>query len=165
MKLEDFPYLTTSEFADYSTMITNIIAKPLIELLIGSLIGTITTGGKVVIPHGEDRLAYWDTSANICFGRYLMFTNVKNKTIPFWLGLDSTPWEARYIIWFEKKDITAYVNNLKQFFDPLGQYEKSVKEVWIILDYVTWENFCKSASPQQRSDIIKDFLVSVLGKL
>jgi hypothetical protein len=127
-----------------------------------------SVNGQYGIPVNEDWLKYWDTSANICFGRYLEFASVNNEAgpIPFWLGLDSTPWETRYIIWFEKIHLTATsLDNLKKTFDPFNQYEKSVKEVWIILDNTIWENFCKSASPPQRIDIIKDFLVRVLGVL
>jgi hypothetical protein len=77
------------------------------------------------------------------------------------LGLDITPCQIRFIIWFKKEKTKSYIPALKRRFG--AQYEESDNGLWIILDYKDFTDFCDTAKAcQSRSGIIRQFLASVL---
>jgi hypothetical protein len=163
MELKKFPYGTTSVFKKYSKLITCAIC----QFNAGSPIGTIVYDpSSEVGKKNEDLLKYWDGWSNdITFGRYLVFENCKNEKIEFWLGLSSTYTKARFIIWFKKDQVSNYITALENAYPP-ARCEESRCEVWITLDDNDFLKFCdKTTKDQGRKDIIKDFLVSVLGLL
>jgi hypothetical protein len=175
MELKDFPYTTTNRLVKYSKLVTKAIAS--FNRNNAFKLGTITFDPYNRSPPNEDLLKYWEeTSEDITFGRYLLYTpkkenneekeNKKNKdVIPFWTGISSTHTETIFCIWFEKNDISQYIAKLEEKFQS-NLLHKSKGEIWILMDRTDFDKFCDSDSCAHcRRQILKKFWKDVLGAL
>jgi hypothetical protein len=163
MKLNNFPYRTTSSIISYSQSVTSVIA--LFNKFQPS-IGVIAQDTNYCLPNNEDRLDYWDKwNSDITFGRYLQFTNNNSVVIPFWTGFSSTVDETIYCIWFEKKNPflqyfnNGCLNNIKNLI-----IRDSCRELWILMDDSDLKNLGNDCT-SNGSQIINNFWYRVLEVL
>jgi hypothetical protein len=165
MKLSDFPYRTTNRLVKYAKLISKVITS--FNRSNAFSIGTIAYDPFSGLLKKEDLLKYWDESSNdLTFGRYLLFTNNETKeVIPFWTGISSTFNKTIFCIWFNNTDpLAKYTVKLEEKFG--SNFNNSGIEIWIHMKDADFEKFCNSNSCSHfRRQIVKKFLKSVLEVL
>ena len=151
--------------------LTYNIMKTLIDYsgIIDGAIASYKTAPSIGAVSSKDHEEYWEQNNQkyICYGRYLQFQNANGKLIKFWTGLNFKPNDVDFIVWFKKADIEdKYVDELRNIFEPIGQFDESNEEVWIIMDNNSLASLCdeKTASGKKEK-LIKDFWDSVFRVL
>ena len=104
------------------------------------------------------------------YGKYLCYTNKKNKTVYFWYGL-YLPDPAVYfmidhytnISWCPKEEVEI-IKNLtggKYFDKTVPQYDR----LWVPMKEEHFKKLCVKKNVEEQKELLKGFLNEILGKL